>query len=236
MKKQIYLSRFIIETTSPFAIKSGNAGIILDSLVARDANDLPYIPATSLTGVLRSILPLDLDHWFGIQDKDNDKSKGSQVILSDAYLMDEDGKTVLTGLRGKISPYAKSFKSYDDQYFYGKAYYSYLKNYAHKEELFKRFSIKQMPKFTPSALLLSAYKRFKKVYEMKDKEQESNDIQYHLEVGNANKTFEPQFQKLRDEYKTGSINKRTIKKEYNELIQKYSYATSGKKYSIPLKP
>ena len=112
MKKQIYLSRFIIETTSPFAIKSGNAGIILDSLVARDANDLPYIPATSLTGVLRSILPLDLDHWFGIQDKDNDKSKGSQVILSDAYLMDEDGKTVLTGLRGKISPYAKSFKSY----------------------------------------------------------------------------------------------------------------------------
>lgn len=112
MKKQIYLSRFIIETIAPFAIKSGNAGIILDSLVARDANDLPYIPATSLTGVLRRLLPLDLDHWFGIQDKDNDKSKGSQVILSDAYLIDEDGKTVLTGLRGKISPYAKSFKSY----------------------------------------------------------------------------------------------------------------------------
>jgi hypothetical protein len=75
-----------------------------------------------------------------------------------------------------------------------------------------------MPKFTPSTLVLNTYKRFKKVYEMKDKEQESIDIQYQLEVEDANKTFEPQFQKLRDEYKSGSRNKRTINKEYNEIL------------------
>jgi hypothetical protein len=131
---------------------------------------------------------------------------------------------------------AKDFKSYEDQYHYGSSYYDYLKNNAHKEELLKRYGINQMPKFTPSTLLLNTYKRFKKTYEYFDKDSESKEIRYKLELEDANKTFEPQFQKLRDEYKSGSRNKRTINKEYNELLQKYSYATSGKKYSIPLKP
>ena len=129
---------------------------------------------------------------------------------------------------------AKDFKSYDDQYYYGSSYYSYLKNNAHKEELLKRFGIKQMPKFTPSTLLLNTYKRFKNTYEHFDKDSESKEIRYKLELEDANKKFEPQFQKLRDEYKSGSRNKRTINKEYNELLQQYSYYTNGNKYSIPL--
>jgi hypothetical protein len=112
----------------------------------------------------------------------------------------------------------KDIESYEDQYHYGQPYYWYLKNNAHKEELLKRFGIKQMPKFTPSTLLLNTYKRFKKTYEYFDKNSESKEIRYKLELEDANKTFEPQFQKLRDEYKAGTRRKTTINKEYNEIL------------------
>ena len=54
-----------------------------------------------------------------------------------------DPKSVMDSLNSNESRYktAKDFKSYDDQYHYGHPYYWYLKNNAHKEELFKRFGI-----------------------------------------------------------------------------------------------
>jgi CRISPR/Cas system CMR subunit Cmr4 (Cas7 group RAMP superfamily) len=116
MNKKIYLAQFIIETTTPFAIRSGDKGINIDSLVARDANDLPYLPGTSLTGVLRSLLASnpemkEWDQWFGNHLKDEKLSSGSRLILTDGYMVDEDGKTVLNGLQGNLSSFAKSFKT-----------------------------------------------------------------------------------------------------------------------------
>jgi CRISPR/Cas system CMR subunit Cmr4 (Cas7 group RAMP superfamily) len=116
MNKKIYLAQFIIETTTPFAIRSGDKGINIDSLVARDANDLPYLPGTSLTGVLRSLLASnpemkEWDQWFGNHLKDEKLSSGSRLILTDGYMVDEDGKTVLNGLQGNLSSFAKNFKT-----------------------------------------------------------------------------------------------------------------------------
>ncbi len=44
------LARLIIETVTPLAVSSGEKGLYTDSLVARDVNDLPYIPGTAVAG------------------------------------------------------------------------------------------------------------------------------------------------------------------------------------------
>ena len=128
------------------------------------------------------------------------------------------------------------FESYDDAYFYAYPYYYYLRNNANKEQLYKKYGIKQMPKFTPSPLLLKVYKRFKNVYEMKDKENQDKEIYYKLLIEDTNKMFEPEFQKLKDEYKAGTKRKTTINKEYNQLLKDYRLRTkSTAEYTIPLK-
>ena len=92
-----------------------------------------------------------------------------------------------------------------------------------------------MPKFTPSPLLLKVQKRFKDVYEMKDKENQDKEIYYKLLIEDTNKMFEPEFQKLKDEYKAGTKRKTTINKEYNQLLKDYRLRTkSTAEYTIPL--
>ena len=48
-----YIARLIIEAATPLLVGSGEKGLTVDKLVAKDANNLPYIPATGLAGVLR---------------------------------------------------------------------------------------------------------------------------------------------------------------------------------------
>lgn len=55
----IALTRITIETTSPLSVYSGDRSILSNDALSRDWNGLPYIPATSLTGVWRSILETD---------------------------------------------------------------------------------------------------------------------------------------------------------------------------------
>ena len=52
-----HLARFIIEAVTPLAIASGQSDIFSDALVIRDVNGLPYIPGSSLAGIVRSMLP-----------------------------------------------------------------------------------------------------------------------------------------------------------------------------------
>ena len=149
-----------------------------------------------------------------------------------------DPKFIMNSLESNSREYKTidQLNTYEKAYYFGYPYYNYLRNNAHKEELFKRYGIKQMPKFTPSPLLLKVYNRFKKVYEAKDKDSEDRDINYQLQVEKTIKDFEPLFQKLRDEYKAGTRRKTTINKEYNELLKRYTNGTYGKEYKIPLKP
>lgn len=71
----LWLNRYIIETTSPMAINSGRRETGFDTQLARDTNGLPYIPATSFTGVWRHLTQRMLGEdyakqWFGSIEQD----------------------------------------------------------------------------------------------------------------------------------------------------------------------
>ena len=79
------LSRITLEALSPLVIGSGNKNIKTDSVVAKDVNELPYIPATTLAGLIRHSLPEEEQRrWMGFQTKE--ESYGSQLILSEAKI------------------------------------------------------------------------------------------------------------------------------------------------------
>lgn len=93
-----YIARIIIEAETPLSVGSGEKGLVTDRLVAKDANGLPYIPGTSLAGVLRSSLDDKklADALFGFG---GENGEGSRVLLSSAHLVGEDGKMVMEGLK-----------------------------------------------------------------------------------------------------------------------------------------
>lgn len=88
------VARVTLEAASPLAVGSGEKSIITDAPVARDMNSLPYIPGTSLVGIIRHSLEddKDIDHLFGFQN--GDKGEGSKVIVSDALLVGSNGKVI----------------------------------------------------------------------------------------------------------------------------------------------
>ena len=92
------IARIMIEVTTPLAVGSGDKDIITDAPIARDVNGLPYIPGTSLTGVIRHSLGAKdyVDKLFGFQKGED--GCGSKIIVSDALLVDEHGKAT-DGLR-----------------------------------------------------------------------------------------------------------------------------------------
>ena len=66
-----HLARIIVEAVTPIAIGTGSKDILTDAPVVRDINGLPYIPATSLAGVIRHALGIadDQEGIFGHHDK-----------------------------------------------------------------------------------------------------------------------------------------------------------------------
>ena len=60
--KYRYLAQITIEATTPLKIGSGTKGIKTDSLVIRDVNGFPFIPGTTLAGLMA--------HGLG-QEKEN---------------------------------------------------------------------------------------------------------------------------------------------------------------------
>ena len=107
MKNQYrFLARIIIEAKTPLNIGSGNKGIKSDSLVLRDINGLPFIPGTTIAGLLRHTLGDDADKYMGSQEM------GSPFIITEAKMLDSDG-TVLDGLlsQDKLhSPFLVNFR------------------------------------------------------------------------------------------------------------------------------
>ncbi|MCF8342347.1 MAG: hypothetical protein K9I82_15335 [Chitinophagaceae bacterium] len=93
-----FLARITIEAESAFAVGSGEKGLTSDRLAVIDANGLPYIPGTSLTGVVRHALnDADfVDDMFGFSGTNG---KGSRLIISSALLVGDDGKSVNEGLK-----------------------------------------------------------------------------------------------------------------------------------------
>lgn len=97
-----YIAYFKVEANTPIAIGAGKKGITVDRLMIKDVNQLPYIPGTSLSGVVRheaekKLEKSHLDEIFGFQTKED--GKGSKLIFSDAVLLAIDNKTALEGLQ-----------------------------------------------------------------------------------------------------------------------------------------
>ena len=87
-----YLARVVVEAATPLAVGTGDKDVLTDALVARDLNGLPYIPGSSIAGVLRHSIGdnNDKNSIFGFQE--GDKGRGSQIIFTDAVLLDENGE------------------------------------------------------------------------------------------------------------------------------------------------
>ena len=87
------LARVIVECTTPLAIGSGEKEIDTDAAVAQDANGMPYIPGTSIAGVVRSFMDNEeAETFFGNSDKE--KGKGSEVRFSEGRILDSSSKVV----------------------------------------------------------------------------------------------------------------------------------------------
>lgn len=90
-----FLARFIIETKTPLSVGSGDKNIKTDALVATDVNGLPYIPATSIAGVVRSMIGEDNAlNFFGKQSKNEDENRGSEIIFTEAKILNSKGEAV----------------------------------------------------------------------------------------------------------------------------------------------
>ena len=109
MKNQYrFLARIIIEAKAPLNIGSGNKGIKSDSLVLRDINGMPFIPGTTIAGLIRH--SITVPRIENEDDKDYEKrlnelrsplmgsqELGSPLVITEAKMLDSDG-TVLDGI------------------------------------------------------------------------------------------------------------------------------------------
>lgn len=90
-----YLARIIIEAATPIVVKSGEKNILTDGVVLRDVNGMPYIPGTSIAGVMRHAwndVGMDVRNIFGFQEKKD--GEGSKVIFTEARILDSTGSVV----------------------------------------------------------------------------------------------------------------------------------------------
>lgn len=109
MENSIYdkriLAYIVIEAETPIIIGSGAKKSLTDAEILKDVNGLPYIPGTSIAGVLRHGLDDELAaKFFGFHDRDksqdkdknqdNGESHGSEIIFSEAKLLNDDGMVI----------------------------------------------------------------------------------------------------------------------------------------------
>ncbi len=95
------LARITIEAETPLAVGNGEKDITTDALVVRDTNNMPFIPGTSITGVLRGAYSEKHDEkntnsLFGFQR--GKEGQGSELIITDAILIGKEG-LALDGLQ-----------------------------------------------------------------------------------------------------------------------------------------
>ena len=98
-RSTLYIARFTLEATTPLSIGSGGADGVYDHPIARDANDLPYIPGSSLAGVLRHLWQQQNDQnqlathmLFGYQDRDH--GEASRLEVSSLVMVDSQDRAV----------------------------------------------------------------------------------------------------------------------------------------------
>ena len=99
-----FLARIVIKAETPIAVSSGGKDVISDKLILRDVNGLPYLPGTTIAGIVRHALDeKKAQSFFGYsaEDDPNDLGRGSEIIFSSAYIVDKD-KRVVEGLISEV--------------------------------------------------------------------------------------------------------------------------------------
>jgi len=94
-----YVARIKVEATTPLRIGSGDKDALMDRPIIRDANGLPYIPGTSLAGIIRHELAAEeglINRLFGYQD--GQIGQRSQLSFSPALLLTPNTQEALEGL------------------------------------------------------------------------------------------------------------------------------------------
>ena len=115
------IARVTIEATTPLAIDSGKKSILTDATINRDANDLPFIPGTTLAGLIRHAIDEKLaDRLMGFIKKKNDKKdeyevEGSRLIVTEAKLLNRKGKAI-DGLLNLETEYDDEDKAFLDDF------------------------------------------------------------------------------------------------------------------------
>ena len=97
-----HIVRLTVEAATPLAVGTGKGSDILtDAPVAKDVNGLPYIPATSIAGVLRHAMGYTEDKtednpfgYISKSDDNDDSGHGSDIIFTDAVMVGKDGKAL----------------------------------------------------------------------------------------------------------------------------------------------
>ena len=94
------IARITIEAETPLAVGSGKKSILTDAAINRDANGLPFIPGTTLAGLIRHAIDEELaNRLMGFIKKKNDKNgeyevEGSRLIVTEAKLLNHNGKAI----------------------------------------------------------------------------------------------------------------------------------------------
>lgn len=94
------IARVTIEAETPLAIGSGKKSILTDAAINRDANGLPFVPGTTLAGLIRHAIDEELaNRLMGFIKKEKDKSgeyevEGSRLIVTEAKLLNHNGKAI----------------------------------------------------------------------------------------------------------------------------------------------
>ena len=94
------IARITIEAETPLAIGSGKKSILTDAAINRDANGLPFIPGTTLAGLIRHAIDEELaNRLMGFIKKKKDKNgeyevEGSRLIVTEAKLLNHNGKAI----------------------------------------------------------------------------------------------------------------------------------------------
>ena len=90
------LAHIVLEAETPLAISSGDKAVMTDSAILNDINGYPYIPGTTIAGILRHCLGEEkAKDFFGL--KEEKTTRGSKIIFSEGKIVGLDGK-VLDGI------------------------------------------------------------------------------------------------------------------------------------------
>jgi len=101
-----YIARFVVEAATPLAVGSGNKGLTIDRLVIKDANGLPFIPGTSLAGVVRHELKRVIELDTAVEKTDLKQLFGHQLTPAEIKIKAEEQgiepEEVVTGQGSRI--------------------------------------------------------------------------------------------------------------------------------------